>query len=244
MRPLVSIITPAYNAARYIGETIASVIAQSYTEWTHVVVNDASTDGTAQIVEAWTQIDNRVVLVNLPERIGGNLARNAGALVAKADFLALLDSDDKYEPNYLHECLDALLEHPEVGFVYTDAYYYRVTEAGIVSKLVAAHDWDVQKLRTVNIIGTSAVVMRREAFAAIGGYRDIPHSGDYDSYLAFAGLDIAGLPVHTTRIHVRVRPDSQWASATPENILETDRMLRERHGDDIVPLRQRNWKGT
>lgn len=73
---LVSIITPAYNAAAYIEETIESVLAQTYTNWEMLIVNDCSKDNTAEIVESYAKKDKRIKLINLKQNSGAAAARN------------------------------------------------------------------------------------------------------------------------------------------------------------------------
>src|SRR5947208_14683463 len=103
--PLVSILTPAYNSAAYIGETIASVLAQTFPHFEMIVADDGSTDGTADIVRRAAERDPRIVMVTSPHG-GPAAARNAAIAVARGRFLALLDSDDVWAPEYLSEQLE------------------------------------------------------------------------------------------------------------------------------------------
>lgn len=100
-RPVVSVITPAYNAARFIGEAMASVQAQSLTDWEMVVADDASSDDTAAIVEAASRQDPRIRLVRREGNGGSGPARNAALAVARGRFIAFLDSDDLWLPDKL-----------------------------------------------------------------------------------------------------------------------------------------------
>ena len=80
---LVSIITPAYNAAAYIAETIESVIAQTYTNWEMLILNDCSKDNTAEIVQSYAAKDKRIKLINLKQNSGAAAARNTAIKNAK-----------------------------------------------------------------------------------------------------------------------------------------------------------------
>lgn len=100
--PLVSIIMPAYRAASVIGESIDSVISQSYMNWELLVIDDCSTDGTREIVSRFAQDEPRVKLIALEKNHGAPAApRNIGIRAAKGDWVAFLDADDIWHPKKL-----------------------------------------------------------------------------------------------------------------------------------------------
>ena len=94
--PLVSIIIPTYNRAHLIGETLDSVLAQTYTNWECIVVDDGSTDGTDKVLAAYCEKDARFKYINRPDshQPGGNGARNYGFELSKGKYVLFLDSDD------------------------------------------------------------------------------------------------------------------------------------------------------
>ena len=96
VNPLVSIIIPSYNRAHLIGETLDSVLAQTYQNWECIVVDDGSTDATASVVAAYLKKDARFQYHQRPENRskGGNAARNYGLEISRGNFLFFLDSDD------------------------------------------------------------------------------------------------------------------------------------------------------
>ena len=102
---LVSIITPAYNAAEYIAETIESVVAQTYPKWEMLIVNDCSKDNTAAIVQSYADKDNRIKLINLKQNSGAAVARNTAIQNAKGRYVAFLDSDDLWKKEKLQKQL-------------------------------------------------------------------------------------------------------------------------------------------
>ena len=104
-KDLVSIITPAFRAAPYVGETIASVIAQTYTNWEMLIVDDCSPDNTCEVVEEWSKKDDRVKLIRQPKNGGPALARNAALEQAQGRWIAFLDSDDVWLPHKLEHQL-------------------------------------------------------------------------------------------------------------------------------------------
>src|SRR5690625_4737905 len=103
--PIVSIITPAYNAERFIGETIESVLEQTYTNWEMIIVDDASTDQTAKIVQDYMKKDARIRFIQLNKNEGSAVARNTAMREAKGQYLAFLDSDDLWFEHKLEKQL-------------------------------------------------------------------------------------------------------------------------------------------
>ena len=104
--PTVSILTPAYNAARSIGQTIDSVLAQTFADWELLVVDDASRDETRDAVAAYAQRDRRIQLLAQPVNGGPARARQAGLTRARGRYVAFLDSDDWWLPGKLHRQLE------------------------------------------------------------------------------------------------------------------------------------------
>ena len=101
MEELVSIITPLYNAASTIRETIDSVINQTYNNWEMIIVDDCSKDNSAEIVEEYCKLDKRIVLVRSPSNGGTAVSRNIATEKARGRFIAFLDADDMWKPNKL-----------------------------------------------------------------------------------------------------------------------------------------------
>ncbi|AFY59928.1 glycosyltransferase family A protein [Synechococcus sp. PCC 6312] len=116
--PLVSVIIPAYNAARFIRETLESVLGQTYQNLEVLVVDDGSNDNTVNIIEQLAQQDSRIILIQ-QENAGVAAARNAGILQAKGEFIAPIDADDIWYPEKLAKQVRKMLESSAaVGVVY------------------------------------------------------------------------------------------------------------------------------
>lgn len=107
---LVSIITPLYNGERFVGQTIESVMAQTYPDWEMIVVNDGSKDKGADIVRHYAEQDRRIRLLEQPNG-GCASARNHGLREAKGRFYCFLDSDDYWDPDFLKDQLLFMAEH-------------------------------------------------------------------------------------------------------------------------------------
>lgn len=108
-KPLVSVVTPAYNAAAIIGETIDSVLAQSYARWEMLIVDDGSTDGTREIVRSYSERDARIRLIKMPRNSGAPAKpRNTAVEAARGEWIAFLDADDIWHPLKLESQLRVL----------------------------------------------------------------------------------------------------------------------------------------
>lgn len=124
---LVSVITPAYNCAKYIGKTIESVQAQTYDNWEMVIVDDCSTDNTREVVESYSKDDPRVRYICLNENSGAAVARTESMKAAQGDFMAFLDSDDMWKPEKLAKQLAFMREE---GHPFSCTAYEQVDEQG------------------------------------------------------------------------------------------------------------------
>ena len=121
---LVSIITPMYNAEKYVPQTIESVLLQTYGDWEMIIVDDGSKDSSAEIVADYSKKDSRVKLIK--QKNGGCAsARNNALDNAQGQYICFLDSDDLWEPVFLAEQIKFLKEKNAV-FVY--ASHKRINE--------------------------------------------------------------------------------------------------------------------
>jgi glycosyltransferase involved in cell wall biosynthesis len=125
MQPgLASVVMPAYNAEKYIAQSIESMLAQSYSNWEFIIVNDGSKDTTADIAARYT--DRRIRLIH--QANGGEAAaRNTALEHVNGEFIAFLDADDLYQPNHLAVTIDYLKVHVDHGAVYTNGYHINQT---------------------------------------------------------------------------------------------------------------------
>ncbi|MGB7555613.1 MAG: glycosyltransferase family A protein, partial [Candidatus Korobacteraceae bacterium] len=120
--PLVSVITPAYNSSAYIGETLASVFAQTFTNFEVIVINGGSPD-TQQLELALQPYRDSIVYIKQANR-GVAADRNAGVRVARGEYLAFLDGDDLWFPEYLASQMKFFEEMPSLDMIYCDARYF------------------------------------------------------------------------------------------------------------------------
>jgi teichuronic acid biosynthesis glycosyltransferase TuaG len=173
--PLVSIITPSWNVERLIGETIASVQAQTFGDWELLIADDCSTDNTAAVIEGHSAKDPRVKLIRQPRNGGPALARQAAIEQAKGRFIAFLDSDDLWLPAKLERQLAFAREH-RAALTFTA--FRRINEDGSVTgRLIAVPaSLTYDQLLRNTAIATLTALVDREIAGAIAmkneGYDD------------------------------------------------------------------------
>ncbi|MHC0552933.1 glycosyltransferase family 2 protein [Salinicoccus sp. CNSTN-B1] len=157
-RPTVSVITPAYNAERFIRDAIHSVLDQTYTDWEMIIVDDRSTDRTVDYITAMQQKDARIRLIALEENSGSAVARNTAIENARGRYIAFLDSDDRWLPEKLAHQL-RFMQEKDIAFSFTS--YERTLEdgtpTGYLSKTPKKVDWDALMKRCV--IGCLTVML-------------------------------------------------------------------------------------
>jgi glycosyltransferase involved in cell wall biosynthesis len=119
--PLVTVIIPAYNRVDYIEQTIASVLEQTYPQVQLIVIDDGSTDGTCEKIQAF---GNKLQLLTHPDHRnkGQSASINLGLRQARGKYIAILDSDDYWAPEKLDVQVNFLEKHPDIGLVYTNGY--------------------------------------------------------------------------------------------------------------------------
>lgn len=116
----ISIVTPVYNVEKCITDTINCVLAQTYTNWEMIIVDDCSTDSTVQIVEKFCDIDERIKLIKHTQNQGAAMARNTALANAKGEYVAFLDGDDLWSDQKLEKQLTFMEEN---GYVLTYTAY-------------------------------------------------------------------------------------------------------------------------
>ncbi len=118
--PVVSVVIPTYNRSPLLPRAVQSVVAQSFTDWEIVLVDDGSTDDTPRLAQQYAgKLGDRWRYVRQQHR-GGSAARNRGIDASRGQFIAFLDSDDEFAPNKLARQLELLEHWPDLGFVYSD----------------------------------------------------------------------------------------------------------------------------
>jgi glycosyltransferase involved in cell wall biosynthesis len=179
--PLVSVVIPAHDSARYLDECLGSVFAQQGEfELQVIVVDDASSDGTARVARA----HDKVELIRFDENRGPSAARNAGIAAARGEFVAFLDSDDRWPEGKLAAQLAVLQVEPAAALVFGDCRQFDERGPRPRTEFEAAGlgtaTWGsgrlvpqaYERLLEANFVTTGSVVVRRTALAAAGGFAE------------------------------------------------------------------------
>ena len=162
--PLVSIITPSFNQASYLEQTIQSVLNQGYADIEYLVIDGGSTDGSVDIIKKYTAH----LAYWVSEKDSGQAdAINKGMARAKGDIVAWLNSDDYYLPGTVAAAVKAIEPNPNTVLVYADML--AVDEHGQTFNTLRYHQLTLKDLLSFQIIGQPAVFMRRAAFEKVGG---------------------------------------------------------------------------
>jgi glycosyltransferase involved in cell wall biosynthesis len=219
--PTVSVIIPTYNRARFIREAIESVVEQSFSDLELIVIDDGSTDETAEIVGAFN--DKRLNFVRQENR-GRSAARNRAIASARGRYIAFLDSDDMYLRDKLAKQVSYMDLHPELGMIYTsatcidgegkplDSERYKAWAEGQIYKQVAFFQPVTITLPTV--------MVRREVLDTVGGFDEAMNRfEDTDLWRRIAKHHRIGMLVQPTCI-LRTHDDNTLQSQDPAKIVE------------------------
>lgn len=173
--PLVSVVIPTHNRADLLLSAIRSVLKQTYTSWELIVVDDGSTDATAEVMDPFLR-SNRDQIKYIKKKNGGCAsARNAGLKAATGDYLCLLDSDDLFMPAKLEVQVGLLERYPSTGFVYSDAFEFDALTGHAWLSRVANQggqgDFALQHFMT-NHARPGALLYRKSILDRVGGFRE------------------------------------------------------------------------
>jgi len=193
MPPLVSVIIPTYNRNAMVREAVASVLAQSYRDFELIVVDDGSTDGTAE--DLHSRFGASIRVMQQPRR-GVAAARNQGVRVARGDYIAFLDSDDTWLPRKLERQMEFMVAGDR-RISQTDEIWIRNGRRVNPMKKHRKSSGDVFRASLeLCLVSPSAVILTCELFDAVGGFDDsFDVCEDYDLWLRIAQTqDIDLLP--------------------------------------------------
>ena len=178
----VSIIIPTYNRLPMLKEAVDSVLAQNFEDFELIVVDDGSTDGTADEMKKY---GGRVRFLRHPENRGVSAARNRGIMNAKGRYIAFLDSDDLWVKGKLKIQVAFLEDNPHYPICYTDEIWIRRGKrVNPKNKHAKYSGWIFEKCLPLCIISPSSVMMRKILFSKVGLFDEaLPVCEDYDLWL-------------------------------------------------------------
>ncbi|MCL1465901.1 glycosyltransferase family 2 protein [Argonema galeatum] len=186
--PVISVIIPAYNAEKTILETIQSLQKQTFTDFEIIVINDGSTDGTVELLNA---IEDSRVKVFSYENGGLPVARNRGIDRATGEYITFVDADDLWTPDKLELQLTALRQHPEAGIAYSWTAFINENSEFLYAWEPLYYEGNVYpKLLIRNFISSGSNIMGRREFIEAAGRFDptLKSAEDWDYYIRLAAL--------------------------------------------------------
>jgi hypothetical protein len=231
--PSVSIVVATYNQAAFLGEAIASVVAQTFADWELVVADDGSTDDTADVVARFADPRIRYLAGPHGERAA---ARNRGIAAATADLVAFLDADDRWHPEKLARQVPPLVAAPAAAACYTAARFVDVAGRPLPvrkpERAVAGQLFP--RLVRGNFIILASMLVRRSALTAVGGF---------DATLPVYGCEDWGLWLRLARRAPFVALDEELVfyrqhagNTQPEQVMASGLAVLDRlYADPSVP---------
>jgi glycosyltransferase involved in cell wall biosynthesis len=236
--PLVSVVMPTYNCARYIGDAVESVLAQDFKDRELIVIDDGSSDGTDQVLR---KFGSQLRYMQQKNR-GEPAARNAAIRAAHGKYIAFLDADDLWLPGELGVQVEFLEKRPDVGMTFTDALLFD-------QQKVLCHSWTAQRdgfkagqalapggtlagwfyreLAMQNFITVSSTVFRRSAYDVVGPFEETYLTGtDHHYWLRLAARYPIGY-IHRVLVKKLVRPEGLIEENFERSYLNEIRLLQE-----------------
>jgi len=174
---LFSIITPVFNGSEHLGETIQSVLRQTYPNFEHFLVDDASPDNSSEVIHNFR--DSRITYLRHEHNQGADAARNNAIRAATGQIIVFLDQDDIFHPEKLQAHLEFLEMHPDVGFTYNGRYEFVNSLTDIRNIWMPPKQIGLGELITsTHLLSPSEMVIRREWIEQVGLWDDTQYVGN------------------------------------------------------------------
>jgi glycosyltransferase involved in cell wall biosynthesis len=246
---LISVIVPCFNYGHFLAEALESLLSQTWTYWECIVVDDGSTDNTAEVVRFFQARDTRIKYVHQQNQ-GLSAARNAGLQASGGAYIQFLDADDKLEAKKLEIHVGYLEEHPEVGIVYGSVCFFKEDSLNLDVDLdkrdggagISGAGKDVLSfLIRGNIMVVNAPLVRNSVLNDVGKFnQNLLGHEDWDYWIrcALAGKRFHYLKEPDTRALVRVHQKSMTQDVI--GMLASDLRVRERLQATPLPKALRN----
>lgn len=160
--PKVSVVLPTYNRAQLLVRAIDSVLNQTYQDFELIVVDDASTDETASVLQKYEKLSSKIKVIRLKENQGVSVARNLGNEAAQGKYIAILDSDDIFKPHYLETAVHFMETHPTVTIgVPIRTGYYENKESPLLAQPEFYFNFPIYDFFEGNSMGNLGIIFKR-----------------------------------------------------------------------------------
>jgi glycosyltransferase involved in cell wall biosynthesis len=239
----VSICIPAYRAERFLGETLQSIRAQTFSDWELIVVEDGSRDATERLVQEFAAGGSQPVrFLRHEENRGLTVTRNTGITAARAEWIAILDSDDLWTPDHVAACMDRA-STGDVDLVHGGSILFE-SDTGVEVERRAPTAADLAEFprslfESRYAIQPSSVLLAKSLWARVGGFNpDFQHVEDREMWLRCARA--GGRFAYTGRQTCRYRKHGEAMSAQSVAMAEACARVLEQHLDwEAIPRKLR-----
>lgn len=244
MIPRLSVVMSVYNAEKYLAQTIDSVLNQTFKDYEFIILDDASTDGTLQIIQDYAQKDARIKVVENKENLGITLSPNKGFGLVQGEYIARHDGDDLSVNTRLQKQVEYLDNHPDVGLVGTHNTYIDENNEFLGLWKAALTD---QEIRKAVLVGTplchASIMFRSKILNAVKGYRsELGYANDYDFIARIMDHGKAaniGEGLYKVRKGIGSISDSNLSQMLNDHLLVIELIKKRRQGeDDAAYLKQ------
>jgi len=232
--PIVSIVIPTYNHAKFIGKALESVIDQTYKNWEAIVIDNNSTDDTDKVINQYNDPRIKYLKINNDGVIAKS--RNLGIKEAKGEWIAFLDSDDWWTKDKLEVCLSKICKN--VDFIHHATEYVNKSKSFLTKKIIKGREFKKPILNDLLIgtitkgsqISNSSVIVRKNILIKIGGLNEnkiLVGSDDYDTWLRIAQITDQFLYVNKKLSYVLfhdARTSNKKDMSIPQRLVITDFM--------------------
>lgn len=204
MKPKVSVVIPCYNAAEYLMEAVESVVAQTFTDWEIIIVNDGSTDSSLEIArQAEVRYFDRMIRVLDQPNAGVSAARNTAIRAADGEYILPLDADDKLAPEMLQKTVEYLDAHTDVSLCGSNFKHF-----GMIDSSWKCGPFTLEAMCRNNTVGY-CTLYRKEVFERIGGYaEDMIAYEDWDFWISALEYGFVGHILSEELFFYRKHPES------------------------------------
>lgn len=225
----ISIIIPCYNQAKYLPDTLESVLLQTYNAWECIIVNDGSPDNTGEVARKYCERDRRFRYVY---KNNGGLAdaRNYGIGISSGEFILALDSDDKIAPTYVEKAIQYFDKNPETTLVYCKADRFDGKQG----------PWDLPKYKYENLLWENCIfcsaIFKRSDYNKTTGYNINMKCGleDWDFWLSLLHKDSLVYRIEEVLFHYRYREGSMISHVKAERRKEMLWQILLNHKDIYI----------
>jgi len=244
--PKITVLLSVYNSARYLAEAMESILKQTFSAFEFLIIDDASTDETSDIIRSFR--DPRIRVLRNKANLGLNRSLNIGLREAGGEYVARMDADDISGPQRLELQWNYVQAHPECALL--GCQYHTIDEGGTILRAWAFptdHSDIVAGLKRSNCFGHGSVLMHRARILSIGAYRnEIPYAQDYDLWIRTAeNYQVANLPdyLYRLRMHEKaITSQKHYEQVVCVEFIQDLARERSSHGQDSLQDPQRREK--